>query len=112
MFPSHDPKVEPIQLFDDVVRRASVYVVDNSSTLYEAAALGIPTVILNAPWYRREVEHGLRFWEHLPGTQCDDPKDLPDAITQAEAGWDPTPVYAAWENAAEYAASVVVDMFA
>lgn len=54
-----------VQEIDDVARMATVYAVDNSSTLWE---MGIhrPVIALNAPWYRRAVHHGLRFWTHIP----------------------------------------------
>jgi hypothetical protein len=55
--------IEFVPSFDDVCRRADVYVVDNSSTLFEFAATGRPVVVLNAPTYRRNVRHGLRFWD-------------------------------------------------
>lgn len=70
-----------IDSFDEVCATCDVYVNDSSSTLYEFAALGRPVVVMNAPWYRRNVEHGLRFWEHSDvGLNANDPGDLLPAI--------------------------------
>jgi hypothetical protein len=55
--------IEVVSDFADVCRRADLYVCDNSSTLYEFASTGRPVVVMNAPWYRRRVKHGLRFWD-------------------------------------------------
>jgi hypothetical protein len=72
-----------IDTFDRVLDVADLFVVDNSSTLYEAASVGIPVVALNAPWYRRELELGLRFWSRVPGPQADDVTQIPAAIAAA-----------------------------
>ena len=74
---------EYLRRFEDVCRRASLYVCDSSSTIYEFAALGRPVVVLNAPWYRKNVYHGLRFWDHIPGIQVNHPKELGKAIKEA-----------------------------
>jgi len=71
---------ETARTFHEVAQRADVYICDTSSTLYEFAALGRPVIVLNAPWYRRDVHHGLRFWEHMPGIQVDHPDELHAAI--------------------------------
>lgn len=75
--------IEVVTEFDEVLARASLYAVDNSSTLYEFAATGRPVVTLNCPLYRKGVSHGLRFWEHIPGLQCDTPQELAPTIERA-----------------------------
>jgi hypothetical protein len=110
--------IEFVEEFDDVCRRADVYAVDNSSTLFEFAATGRPVVVLNAPWYRRKVEHGLRFWEAASvGVNVDQPSDLVAGIRDALAD-EPSRridreraldlVYAYRSGGAERAASAVL----
>jgi hypothetical protein len=65
---------------EDVLTMAHVLAFDNTSLGYEFASLDRPTVVMNAPWYRRHVHHGLRFWECIPGELVDEPEQLVDAI--------------------------------
>jgi hypothetical protein len=90
--------LEVVEDFEEVVRRAHVYAVDNSSTLFEFAALDRPVVVLNSPRYRRGVEHGLRFWKDANvGVQVDHPEHLVAGILRALE--DPSPVRRSRERA-------------
>jgi hypothetical protein len=110
-------EVEPS--FVEVCRRADVYLNDCSSTLFEFASTSRPVVVLNSPQYRRNVNHGLRFWEAATvGVQVSPRDCLADAVTQAladspeqqaarEAALDL--VYAYRSGGAERAAAALVD---
>lgn len=88
--------IEIVSSFEEVCRRASVYVCDNSSTIFEFASTGRPVVLLNAPWYRRDVEHGLRFWAAAGvGRQVDRPEELAEVIACSLSEPQPSSVAAA-----------------
>jgi hypothetical protein len=55
--------IEYVPEFEDVCRRADVYVCDNSSTIFEFASTGRPVVLLNARHWQRGGGPGLRFWD-------------------------------------------------
>jgi len=70
--------------FDEVLKTADVYVCDNSSTIFEAAASHLNVVLLNSPKYRKNINHGLRFWEcSTIGPQVETTDNLEDKIWES-----------------------------
>ncbi len=87
-----------VEDFAEVCRRADVYAIDNSSTLFEFASTGRPVVVINSRGYRRSMHHGLRFWDAANiGVQVNDYTQLRAAIERAIA--DPPEQRAAREAA-------------
>lgn len=81
--------IEIVWDFEEVMKRADLYVNDCSSTLYEFCVTGKPVVILNAPQFRRGVHTGIRFWKYSDvGPQVNEPEELCNAIVEmlAEPG--------------------------
>jgi hypothetical protein len=75
--------------FEEVMRRADVYLNDCSSTLYEFLVTGKPVIILNAPWFYPKTQWGLRFWDYADvGQQVEIDVDLIPAINDALANPD------------------------
>lgn len=73
--------VEAAADWANVLDRAALLAVDNSSAGPEFASTGRPIVWLNAPHYRRHVNHGGRFWEWTAGqVTADQPDELGSAI--------------------------------
>jgi len=110
--------VEYVTDFDEVCAQADMYCVDESSTLYEFAALGRPVVVLNSRGYRRNVEHGMRFWDCADvGLQVDHRSRLVETVLKA---WEDSPaqkrarkaavgrVFARLDGAAEAAATEIL----
>lgn len=108
--------IKPVRLFEDVCRQADVYVVDNSSTLFEFASTGRPVVVLNAPYYRKNVDHGGPWaarktvgpnvdapHELLPGVRSALSQGASDPLREAALGL----VYAYRSGAAGRAAEVL-----
>jgi hypothetical protein len=77
-------EVEYLETFDEVIEQGWIYCCDNSSTIFEWISLDRPVVLLNSHFYRRNVEHGMRFWEFSDiGPNVDVPKTLPDILTKS-----------------------------
>lgn len=76
--------IEVVSRFDEVLTRAHVLAFDNTSAGFEFAAVRGPVVVLDNPGYRRQVDHGLRFWGCADvGPRISDPADLGDAAGKA-----------------------------
>lgn len=73
-----DLGVEYVAKSADVLDRATVLVADNTSLQAEFLSLGRPVVWINHSLYRKNVEHGGRFWlwPTYGGQQIDTPSDL------------------------------------
>jgi hypothetical protein len=79
--------IEPVRELREALARARLLVADNTSAMWEAVALDIPVVVVNSRRYRRDVNHGLRFWEYADvGPQVNDPGELAATIDAALAG--------------------------
>lgn len=77
--------IEFIEDFSDVISWADVYAVDNSSTLFEAAALGLDVVVMDSPHYTSE-ETGFRFWKYADiGPRISAKDSLVEAAIHAKA---------------------------
>ena len=88
--------IEVVSWANELLAGARVLVADNTSLLWEACALDIPVVVLDAPWYRIGVHHGLRFWEWADvGPRIRDAERLPEAVAAA-----PSPEWAPVRRAA------------
>jgi hypothetical protein len=76
--------IEPVESLTEVFQRSKLLIGDNSSVLFEFAALDRPVVLLNSRRYRRGINHGLRFWSHAGiGLQVDQPGELLATVEQA-----------------------------
>lgn len=64
----------------ELLARADLFAIDNSSLMFEVAACDRPIVAMNAPEWRRTVDHGLRFWTHIPGPQVHAAHQLSDVV--------------------------------
>lgn len=72
--------------YDTVMSSATLLVADNTSMIPEFASTGRPVLFLNSPDWRRDVDHGGRFWSWVGDqVECDNPLELPDLIDEAIA---------------------------
>ena len=81
------PNVRLTHDFDEIMQEADLYIIDQSSTAYEFAALDKPVLFLNSPHFRKHINHGMRFWEFANiGVQCDYADDLGEKMKEALMG--------------------------
>jgi len=69
--------------------RAVAVSADNTSALWEAVACDVPVIVLDAPWYRPEINYFPRFWEWADvGPRIQQPGQWADACLEA-VEWAP-----------------------
>ena len=77
----HQAGIEVVEDFREVLARADLLINDLSSVLYEFLVTGKPVIVLNAPWFRRDVHFGIRFWDYSDvGINVEGPEELFPAI--------------------------------
>lgn len=75
----HLNNIEYLDTPEMVFWASDILIADNTSLLFEFASLGRPVILLNAPWYRKHVDHGGRFWDWAGvGQNVDHPEELFD----------------------------------
>lgn len=82
--------IERVKNIEEVFERSDLYICDNSSSIYEFILTSKPVIVLNAPWYRKWINHGIRFWNYIPGPQVNHPNELLNTInkmTQNPKDW-------------------------
>jgi hypothetical protein len=77
--------LDTVRDWSHFIEQVDLLVCDVGSAPYEFAATGRPVVVCNCPLYRKTINHGLRFWENVPGLQVDDPRHLLDSVKRALA---------------------------
>lgn len=75
--------IEPVEDFEEVVRRSKLWVCDHSSTIYEYAALGRPVVLLKGPERKPFESTGLRYTSFTGIGPHADPKTLVPVVLDA-----------------------------
>lgn len=97
-----------VEWTDNPLRDAAVLIADATSLMAEMHSCGRPVLALNAPWYRRDVHHGMRFWE-WPLRTVDGPTEASqvslDSLT-VPADWHPY-AYADGKAASRAAAAIL-----
>ena len=73
--------------FNHILVKADLYIMDQSSTIFEFAALDKPVILMNSPHFRKNVHHGMRFWELADiGVNVEYKEDMEAAVKRAILG--------------------------
>lgn len=70
--------------YNKAMETGTLLIADNTSMLPEFASTGRPVLFLDSPEWRRDVDHGGRFWKWPEGqVSCDSPFNLREAVLEA-----------------------------
>lgn len=95
------PSVDAVPDWASVVEQADVYVCDNSSTLFEAAAVGVPVLLLNGDGWPTDGELRFGLEGRLLGPGLWPGDSVTHGVTMArcwDAGWRRAAVEATYAN--------------
>lgn len=72
--------------YDEAMETGTLLIADNTSMLPEFASTGRPILFLDSPEWRRDIDHGGRFWKWPEGqVSCESPFYLREAVEEAAA---------------------------
>lgn len=72
--------IPTVETSAQALQNMSLLVADNTTMIYEAAALDLPVIVMNPSMYRKGTHHGLRFWDMIPGPQANSPDEIPELV--------------------------------
>jgi hypothetical protein len=76
--------VPVVPTLEETLAWCDVFIADNTSAMFYAAALGRGVVVLDSRNYRRHINHGGRFWDWAGiGPRIGDVDAMPAAVTTA-----------------------------
>lgn len=79
--------IERVENSGELFTRSDLICVDNSSLIYEAAAVGIPVLALDAPFYRDQPRQPPRFYADVPGLRLRAYRDQAPDVGKVHPEW-------------------------
>lgn len=73
--------LEYVEDLETVFNQADILINDCGSSAYEFCTTGKPVILLNAPWFDKKTQYGIRFWDYANiGHQVEGPDQLESIV--------------------------------